>query len=206
MQRWLALAALAVLAACGGGGGGSSAAPPTVTVTPAATPFAGPSPVSASTTIPNGTLAQALPSVAGYGGSVTAGITQGSGGTITATVSLGPLPAVVGQPAPTAYTNAPGAVLVYADFVVSNVSSVIASQPTLTFTFPPGTLLANTPYYYAVWPGNAQTPNWVDGSTSGGRYPVNTIVPTNAPVTITIVGAPSIQFASGFLWGFAVYR
>jgi len=144
---------------------------------------------------------QNFPSVAGYGGSIAAGVMQGVGGTITATVSLGPLPAVPGQSTPTLYTNAPNAVLVYADFIVSNVATVSVTQPTLTFTFPSGTLV-NTPYYYAFWAGNAN-PVWADAD-SGNRYPVTTSsIPTE---TITIAGAPSVSLPEPFVYGFVIYR
>ena len=123
------------------------------------------------------------------------------GATITANVSLGPLPAVAGQPTITTYANAPAQVLDYADFVVSG-GAVTVKSTTLTMSFPPGTLLPNTSYYYAFWPGNAQMPNWID--SSGGRFPVTTIDPVGQ--TVTIVGNPGLAFQPGFVYGFAIYR
>ena len=212
-RRWSALLVVtAALAGCGGGGGGGAApvpastattAPAAPTPTASATPAAGPSPATASTTIPaGGALAQSLPAVGGYGGSIVAQITQGTGGTVTATLALGGLPSVAGQPTMAPFTGAPSQVLVYADFVVSNVPAVTVASTTLTLTFPAGTILPNTSYYYAIWPGNAQTPNWI--SSSGGLFPVTTIDPVNQ--NVTIAGSPGISFAPGYVYGFVVYR
>jgi hypothetical protein len=227
VKRWLAFGFVMFLAACGGGGGGGSSAPapivtatptptPTATATATATPFNGPSPVSTTTAVPtSGTLSANFPSIAaGYGGSLNApGVIANAGTSVLATISLGPLPSVTGQPA---ITNLSASnitqVLVYGDFLLTNpfatpsvsVSQGGAGNTTLTFTFPPGTLV-NTPYYYAIWPGNSTNPSWiVTSGTPACPFPVTT-ADFGAGQTITIVGAPSNNFGN-FVYGFAIYR